>query len=97
MSLCMTHVPAPAALATRRGGFSLGRRVASSGPVASSSSSATATSSFASLSRSKGSNRRTLELRTRAAGKNGGRDAARHDIAIQRNALCTRIIPCLLS
>ena len=85
MALCMTCVPAPAELAARRGGFSLGRRVASAGPVASSSSSSS--SSF--LSRSKGSNGRTLALRTRAGffdSKNGGRDINRHDIVIQRNA-----------
>ena len=76
MSLCVTHVPAPAGLGARRCGFSLGRRVASSGPVACSSSSS---SSFFSRPKN-GSNGRTLALRTRAAadGKNGGRGIARH-------------------
>jgi len=73
MALCLTHVPAPAELGARRCGFSLGRRVASSGPVACSSSS---TSSF--FSRPKGSNRRTRALRTRADCSNGGGDIARH-------------------
>jgi len=83
VTLGMTRVPAPSVLGARRCGFSLGRRVASSGPVACSSSSSSSSSSSYFFSRPKGyTNGRTVTLRTRADshnnGQNGGRDTAHH-------------------
>jgi hypothetical protein len=84
MALSMASVPSPAALAGRRGGFTLGRRVArtsaSSPPVASSSNSSSS-SSF--LSRSPGSNGRgrTLALLTRAASNFNVRRHVKHSTA----------------